>query len=908
MPDENSAEIEKRKESVLKFLKEKKDWFVYLILAFITFVGVWIRTLNIDGLKDITTNSWTLGPDLDPFLFLRWAKYIVEHGSLMTMDLMRYVPLGYDTAGEMKLLSYMIVWFYKAISFFSKNIDITYASIIFPVFMFGLTTIAFFLFAREIFYKEKSLIKNLIALFATAFFVVVPSLISRTIAGIPEKESAAFFFIFMAFYFFMKSYRSEKLRNSLIFAGISGAFTAGMALVWGGVDYLFLSIGITFLLAFILGKVKTREIGIYSLWIIFSFALMAPFSTRYSPSNLVQSFSTGFSIAILFVTGISIFLMKYDKTKKILEKIKIPREISSLVFSGIILVIFASIILGPMFIINQFDKTFHALIQPQVTRWGLTVAESRQPYFAGEWTSSFGPVVFNIPLFFWLFFIGSIVLFGYLIEKLTKKEKFLLIAGYTIFLFGLIFSRYDPNSILNGENIFSLIVYFGGVLLFAYLAGSVYYKRYKENNFEIFSEFNFGYLLYFAILVLGIIGSRSAVRLIMVLAAVSPVVIAFFVVKSCEKIFKTNQEEMKMLMWLVAIILVVASLFTLWNYYQVSKASSEAFVPSIYQWQWQKAMQWVRENTPENTVFAHWWDYGYWLQSIGERATILDGGNIVEYWNHLMGRYVLTGTEKDDKETLEFLYTHNATHLLIDSSEIGKYTAFSSIGADENYDRFSWITNFLMDSSQTYETNNQTVYVYTGGTYVDEDIVWEQDGKNIFLPKRNAVVGAVLLKQDKQGKFLQPEAVFFYNNQQYRIPMKYVSFNGKIFDFGSGLDAGIFLYPKVESLSGTNAQINPIGALIYLSKRTVHSNIASYYLFDKQSDYFKLVHTEEDMIVQNMKSQNPELGSFVYYDGLRGPIKIFSINYPTWVKMNETYLSKEVPNPEVTVIKPGEYN
>ena len=77
MSEENSVEIEKRKENVFKFIKEKKDWFVYIILGFITFIGVWIRTLNIDGLKDIATNSWTLGPDLDPFLFLRWAKYIV---------------------------------------------------------------------------------------------------------------------------------------------------------------------------------------------------------------------------------------------------------------------------------------------------------------------------------------------------------------------------------------------------------------------------------------------------------------------------------------------------------------------------------------------------------------------------------------------------------------------------------------------------------------------------------------------------------------------------------------------------------------------------------------------------------------------------------------------------------------
>ena len=25
-------------------------------------------------------------------------------------------------------------------------------------------------------------------------------------------------------------------------------------------------------------------------------------------------------------------------------------------------------------------------------------------------------------------------------------------------------------------------------------------------------------------------------------------------------------------------------------------------------------MSWVRENTPEESIFVHWWDYGYWVQ------------------------------------------------------------------------------------------------------------------------------------------------------------------------------------------------------------------------------------------------------------------------------------------------------
>ena len=96
-------ELEERKQKLINFLKQKKDWIYYLILAFIVFIGTFIRTRNISKLKDITTGTWTLGPDLDPFLFLRWAKDIVENGSLMVFDTMRSVPLGFNTAAEMKL-------------------------------------------------------------------------------------------------------------------------------------------------------------------------------------------------------------------------------------------------------------------------------------------------------------------------------------------------------------------------------------------------------------------------------------------------------------------------------------------------------------------------------------------------------------------------------------------------------------------------------------------------------------------------------------------------------------------------------------------------------------------------------------------------------------------------------------
>src|SRR4030043_295110 len=300
-------EIEKRKKDIINFVKKKTNLFFYGILSIILIISTFIRTRPIPKLKDITTGTWTLGPDLDPFLFLRWAKYIVEHGKLFLMDTMRYVPLAnicsgdtctpVNTAGEMKLLSYMIAWLSKFLNVFDPEATVTYAAIIFPVIMAVLTGIVFFLFARKIFYKEDKKIANIIALIATAFFVLIPSLLPRTVAGIPEKESAAFFFIFIGFYFFLEAFTSEKLKRGLIFGALAGIATGMLGLIWGGVTFIFLVI----------------------------------------------------SGAVLFEI---IFEKKIFNIHEKLKKIKLPRRLISIIISFMIIIIISSIVFGISFIPN----------------------------------------------------------------------------------------------------------------------------------------------------------------------------------------------------------------------------------------------------------------------------------------------------------------------------------------------------------------------------------------------------------------------------------------------------------------------------------------------------------------------------------------------------------------------------
>src|SRR3989344_5885214 len=405
-------------EKIAEFLKKDNKWvFVLVAIALIiaVIVAVDIRTQPMKdhggrpGLWDITTNTWTLGPDLDPFFFLRYAKTIVES-----------------------------------------------AAVIFPVIMFALTIIVFFFFVREIFIRrkkdgesdaedKKSGIKaNIIALIATFFMVVIPELLPRTVAGIPEKESAAFFFMFLSFFLFLKAWKSENKKSAIALGILSGISTALMGLIWGGVSYVFVTIAVATLMAFILNKVHKRETAVYAAWVVFSFAIMTLASARFNIYDLVQSLDTGLSLLVLVVLAVHSALWSTKLKIKYLETVKLPKNITSLIVSIVLLAVIASILFGPSFIFDKLKAVNQMMFKPITGRWSQTVAENRQPYFT-EWANSFGPVIKNIPVIFWLFFIGSALLFKKMLSHLEKKRAWILTALYVLFFFGLVFSRYAPH-------------------------------------------------------------------------------------------------------------------------------------------------------------------------------------------------------------------------------------------------------------------------------------------------------------------------------------------------------------------------------------------------------------------------------------------------------------------------------
>jgi len=877
------------------FFAQKKVMNVTIVILLIAILatGWWIRTQNIPYLIDVTTGDYTLGPDLDPFLYLRHAEEINE-GRLENPDTMRYAPIGSENYALKNLMPWAIFILFKIMSTFSDT-SLTYSAIILPVILFMISAVGFFLFNYIAFsIKFSKRFAAITALLASFLYVILPPILHRTVAGIPEIESLGLAWFWFAFFFFILAWKSEIRKKQVIYGLIAGILTGLMSWSWGGYRYIYMAIGLASFVFFIIEKEKVKNFMIFSSWIIpalvFEFARIG----ILSPSFFRVS-DTGFAFFVFFIMILDVLIFKTKLKEKLrLEKTRIPRSILSLVF-GIVLIVIALLVVSPGFLLGTPSNIVEGLLYPfGKGRVGSTISENKPP-FLSESIATFGRI-------FWLFLLGMVMLFWDSLEHLEKKKRILFSGVFIILILGLTFTRISPSHFLNGENFISRFLYLGSIVfsLLFFLYFVVQFKREDyESTMGALRKIDAGLILILAFSFFALISMRGAIRLLFIVSLAVVLVSSFVPIRIAKSLSNKNREDVtRLFLFILLLVSIFAVVTTGMSYFNQTSAQTKATVPSIYNQQWQEAMAWVRENTPERAIFTHWWDYGYWVQTLGERPTVSDGGHFIGYWDHLVGRYLLTTTRPET--ALSFMKTHKVSYLLIDSTDLGKYGAYSLIGSNsEGQDRFSQISVMVSDPSQTRESADKETRVYIGGVPVDEDIIYSQeDGQEIFLPANRAFFAGMILeisKEEGQISFNQPQGIFIYNNEQVNIPLRYLYFEGQIIDFGDGLNATVRMLPLI-SAGGQGIQVDNLGSAIYLSPKVSAGLFAQIYLMDDPFNNYptlKVAHSEPDPFVKSLNSQGANLQELVYYQGLRGPIKIWEVNYPDNILERSEFLRTE---------------
>jgi len=104
-----------------------------------------------------------------------------------------------------------------------------------------------------------------------------------------------------------------------------------------------------------------------------------------------------------------------------------------------------------------------------------------------------------------------------------------------------------------------------------------------------------------------------------------------------KEIFKINLSKKKNYSLKISSILILFILFTIPLVYPTTNwINAVDFPPSILTGgtsyppsnDWLETLDWIKMNTPEDSIVASWWDYGYWITTMTDRTTLIDNATI----------------------------------------------------------------------------------------------------------------------------------------------------------------------------------------------------------------------------------------------------------------------------------------
>ena len=150
---------------------------------------------------------------------------------------------------------------------------------------------------------------------------------------------------------------------------------------------------------------------------------------------------------------------------------------------------------------------------------------------------------------------------------------------------------------------------------------------------------------------------------------------------------------------------------------------------------WPDAMQWVKENTTKDAVIASWWDYGYWISTLGERKTLADNATLLDWQVRKIASTLLSTPDNAWQILTTDTETDVSLHYVSLPSDINKPAIITDdvanstcqpvkdrafIGCDKNQAKlagFKWWKEEFVPSSKT-----SIVYDQDGNVAYDHDI------------------------------------------------------------------------------------------------------------------------------------------------------------------------------------------
>jgi len=515
-------------------------------------------------------------------------------------------------------------------------------------------------------------------LLSALFLALNGSYISRTALGFFDDETVGILGILLFAFFFLRSVEPERtVRSNATYAVAAGLSLGYILASWGASRY---PLGMALLLVFVLILLRR-----YTSRLLLSYSITFGISLFIAANIPFLGFRFLTEATVIAVFGIFLLLCLLEATRYI----KTPRRkmifvTSFLVFCAALFLALSWIgfigALGTKFmsVINPFERLFYPLIE--------SVQEHR-PSAWGSFYYDFGIGIFFIPVA--LFFAA---------QNLTNRNLFLIIFGLT--------SVYFAGSMVR----LSLLMAPAFCLLWALALTRIlrpFITVMKEA--PMIPRRKIGFQTH--------VGKEFSGTFLIVML----LLLTFtFVLPSPRSIYPRVFDHAYM-----PVTIAVGSM---------------PLKPDETVTDWFYALKWMRINEQVKVV-ASWWDYGYWITTIGNKTTLSDNGTL----NMTQIEKVAEMFLSNETKAIEFLKQYDVTHVVIFITFQNDQTG-TDIGWGEE-SKWRWMARISEKWTGLNDTGYRTIE-YNEETEQYEDTGWNDIGKSTIIYKMMQ-----LTKQDVGSSF-----------------------------------------------------------------------------------------------------------------------------------------------------------
>lgn len=200
-----------------------------------------------------------------------------------------------------------------------------------------------------------------------------------------------------------------------------------------------------------------------------------------------------------------------------------------------------------------------------------------------------------------------------------------------------------------------------------------------------------------------IYASSNFARLFILAAPIMTIVSSYAIDSIVEKLFEHGSSQGKYKkfgkskgtrVYAFTTIIILTLLISFFSYtFGMSAASIPPTVAAggtPYRFQvndWFEALAWIKDNVPNDSVIAAWWDYGYWISFIAGKKSLADNGTLNQSRIRLLAEMFLS----NESRALEILDQLGADYILIflgvmkiEQGDIVNYQ-FTGVGEDTKF-------------------------------------------------------------------------------------------------------------------------------------------------------------------------------------------------------------------------------